>query len=54
MTDYEALFAATRADEPGVLDGVLDTNNVPLAEEPARVRDDIARLGRRGARHHIR
>ena len=54
VTDYEALFAATRADEPGVLDGVLDTNNVPLAEEPARVRDDIARLGRRGARHHIR
>jgi len=48
VTDFEALFAATRADEPGVLDGVLDTNNVPLAEEPARVRDDIARLGRRG------
>lgn len=48
VIDYEALFAATRADEPGVLDGVLDTNNVPLTEEPVRVRDDIARLGRRG------
>ena len=48
VTDYEALFAATRADEPGALDGVLDTNNVPLADEPARVRDDIACLGRRG------
>lgn len=46
VTDFEALFAATQPDEPGVLDGVLDTNNVPLGEEPAQVQEDIARLGR--------
>ncbi|MDU0349180.1 NAD(P)H-binding protein [Actinomyces sp. MRS3W] len=45
VTDFEALFAATRADEPGVLDGVLDTHNVPLDQEPQRVQDDLARLG---------
>lgn len=33
-------------DEVGALDGVLDTNNVPLNEEPERVRDDIARFSR--------
>ena len=47
VTDFEALFAATRADEPGALDGVLDANSVPLAEEPQRVQDDVARLTRR-------
>ena len=46
MTDFEALFAATQPDEPGVLDGVLDTNNVPLTEEPTQVQEDIARLDR--------
>ena len=46
VTDYEALFAATRADEPGALDGVLDANNVPLTDEPASVQADIARLRR--------
>ncbi|WP_103063165.1 NAD(P)H-binding protein [Actinomyces qiguomingii] len=46
VTDFEALFAATRADEEGVIDGVLDTNNVPLASEPQRVQDDLARLGK--------
>ncbi|WP_454931522.1 NAD(P)H-binding protein [Actinomyces oricola] len=44
VTDFEALFAATRADEPGALDGVLDTGNVPLGEEPAFVQADVARL----------
>ena len=44
VTDFEALFAATRADEPGALDGVLDANNVPLTDEPASVQADIARL----------
>ena len=44
VTDYEALFAATRADEAGALDGVLDANNVPLTDEPASVQADIARL----------
>ena len=46
VADYEALFAATRADEPGALDGVLDANNVPLTDEPASVQADIARLRR--------
>ena len=46
VTDFETLFAATRPDEPGALDGVLDTNNVPLEEEPEQVRDDIARFSR--------
>lgn len=46
VTDFEALFAATRADETGALDGVLDTNNVPLASEPQRVQDDVARFGK--------
>ena len=46
VTDFEALFAATQPDEPGVLDGVLDTNNVPLTEEPTQVQEDIARLDR--------
>ncbi|RAX22384.1 MULTISPECIES: NAD(P)H-binding protein [unclassified Actinomyces] len=46
VTDFEALFAATRADEAGALDGVLDTNNVPLASEPQRVQDDVARFGK--------
>ncbi|SDN72112.1 Uncharacterized conserved protein YbjT, contains NAD(P)-binding and DUF2867 domains [Actinomyces ruminicola] len=44
VTDFEALFAATRADEAGALDGVLDTHNVPLTQEPQRVQDDLARL----------
>ncbi|WP_167147785.1 NAD(P)H-binding protein [Actinomyces sp. ZJ308] len=44
VTDFEALFASTRADEAGALDGVLDTNNVPLADEPERVQADVARF----------
>ncbi|RJF43234.1 NAD-dependent epimerase/dehydratase family protein [Actinomyces sp. 2119] len=47
VTDFEALLAATRADEPGSLDGVLDTNNVALTEEPARVQEDVARVAGR-------
>jgi len=43
---WATLFAATRADEPGALDGVLDANNVPLTDEPASVQADIARLRR--------
>ncbi|MBE6475605.1 MAG: NAD-dependent epimerase/dehydratase family protein [Actinomyces succiniciruminis] len=46
VTDFEALFAATRVDEIGALDGVLDTHNVPLDQEPQRVQDDVARLGK--------
>lgn len=40
----EPLFWQLRADEPGELDGVLDERNMPLAEEPERVREDLGRL----------
>jgi uncharacterized protein YbjT (DUF2867 family) len=35
------LFAALAADPPGSLDAVHDTANMPLEEEPRRVRDDL-------------
>jgi uncharacterized protein YbjT (DUF2867 family) len=48
--DFDALFAPLDADLPGALDAVHDTDNMPLAQEPARVRDDLASLsGRRMA-----
>lgn len=39
--DCDALFAPLVADPPGALDGVWDTDNQPLKEEPQRVRDDL-------------
>ena len=39
--DFDALFAPLEADSPGALDGVHDTPNQPLAEEPQRVRHDL-------------
>ncbi|MER5805422.1 SDR family oxidoreductase [Streptomyces mirabilis] len=42
--DLEPLFAALPADPSG-LDGVGDAANMPLEEEPQRVRDDLRRLG---------
>jgi uncharacterized protein YbjT (DUF2867 family) len=39
--DFEPLFAALDADPPGSLDAVHDTANMPLEEEPQRVRDDL-------------
>ncbi|MFV0461774.1 MAG: SDR family oxidoreductase [Nostocoides sp.] len=42
--DLTDAFAALRADAPGSLDGVLDTNLVPPEEEPARFRDDLQRI----------
>ena len=39
--DFEALFAPLEADPPGALDGVRDTPNMPLSDEPQRVRDDL-------------
>jgi uncharacterized protein YbjT (DUF2867 family) len=39
--DLEPLFAALDADPPGALDAAHDTTNMPLAEEPQRVRDDL-------------
>jgi uncharacterized protein YbjT (DUF2867 family) len=37
----EPLFAALGSDEPHSLDGVRDEDNMPLPDEPARVRDDL-------------
>ena len=43
-TDFDGLFAALQADLPGSLDGVRDADNQPLADEPARVREDLRTL----------
>ena len=42
--DLTPVFAALRPDDPAALDGVLDTNTVPVEQEPARFRDDLARI----------
>ena len=39
--DLDPLFAALQPDPPETLDGVLDTANMPLADEPHRVRADL-------------
>ncbi len=39
--DLKPLFAALDADMPGSIDGVRDTANLPLAEEPAAIREDL-------------
>lgn len=39
--DLEPLFAPLEADPPGALDAVRDLGNMPLVEEPQRVRDDL-------------
>lgn len=39
--DFEALFAPLNADPQGALDGVHDMANMPLEDEPRRVRDDL-------------
>jgi uncharacterized protein YbjT (DUF2867 family) len=39
--DFDALFAALDADPPGALDGARDIANMPLKDEPKRVRDDL-------------
>jgi uncharacterized protein YbjT (DUF2867 family) len=39
--DFDALFAPLEADPPGTLDGVRDAANMPLGEEPQRIRDDL-------------
>jgi uncharacterized protein YbjT (DUF2867 family) len=40
-SDFDALFAPLDADPPGTLDGVDDAANMPLEDEPRRVRDDL-------------
>ena len=39
--DFDALFAPLHADPQGALDGVRDMANMPLEDEPQRVRDDL-------------
>jgi uncharacterized protein YbjT (DUF2867 family) len=39
--DFDALFAPVEADPAGALDGVHDMPNMPLDDEPQRVRDDL-------------
>ena len=39
--DLEPLFGALDADPAGALDAAHDTANMPLEEEPQRVRDDL-------------
>jgi hypothetical protein len=41
------LFARLDADPDGQIDGVRDPDNMPLAGEPGRVVEDLARLARR-------
>ena len=48
--NLDALFASLDADAPGSLDAVKDTANMPLEDEPQRVRDDLnAILAQHGA-----
>jgi len=42
--DFDALFAALDADPENGLDGVRDTPNQPLENEPQRVKDDLRTL----------
>jgi hypothetical protein len=44
--DFEPLFAAIDAYPPGSLDAVHDTANMPLEDEPQRVRDELDVLTR--------
>lgn len=42
--DFDALFAPLEKDASGALDGVHDAANMPLDDEPQRVRDDLDAL----------
>jgi uncharacterized protein YbjT (DUF2867 family) len=44
--DLDAEFARLEADPPGALDAVHDLPNMPLHEEPERVRHDVEALSR--------
>lgn len=44
--DLTPIFAELDADAAGSLDGVRDTDNQPLTDEPQRVHDDLAALRR--------
>ncbi len=52
QADLDPLFAALEADPPDALDGVHDMTNMPLENEPQRVRDDLdAAQAQRMSRH---
>jgi uncharacterized protein YbjT (DUF2867 family) len=44
--DFDALFAGLEPDPAGALNGVHDMANMPLEEEPKRVRDDLEAMQR--------
>ena len=44
--DFEPLFGALDADPSGALDAVHDTANMPLEEEPRRVRADLDQVAK--------
>lgn len=46
--DLDPLFGALEADPAGQIDGVRDTDNMPLAGEPRRVLDDLNSVRRAG------
>lgn len=46
--DFDPLFAKLQADASGALDAVRDTPNMPLAQEPMRVREELQRFSVRG------
>ena len=43
-TDFAGFFAALAPDREDSLDGVRDADNMPLPDEPQRVRDDLTGL----------
>lgn len=47
--DFDALFAPLEEDTGGALDGVHDAANMPLDDEPHRVRDDLEAVATRGS-----
>ncbi|UFS85749.1 SDR family oxidoreductase (plasmid) [Rhizobium sp. T1470] len=47
--DVDPLFAALQPDEEDTLDGVLDLDNMPLDQEPDRVRRDLVLVAKHRA-----
>jgi len=42
--DFDALFAPLDPDPPDAIDGVRDMQNMPVDDEPKRVRDDLTAM----------
>jgi len=45
QTDFDPLFAALKPDPDDALDAILDLDNMPLDQEPDRVRRDLEAIG---------